>query len=74
MDVDEATELGEDILAMIDEDISAQAWSKAAAFFERCQTNVKGILETIENLGRVSERQEEVLRAWKEKVGRWIRD
>lgn len=76
MDVDDALELCEDIITMIDEDLDLiekqEQSDRCQEFCESVREQVTGISETIEDRGRVTDRQASALENWKAGLEKWI--
>lgn len=69
---DEALELGEEIIEMIDDEVPDSAKDRAGDFFEDVATRVRDVMETIERTGRVTPKQAEALENWRRGVAKWI--
>lgn len=74
MDVNEALELGQKILDMIEDDVSEEAIENADPdFFSNVEEKTKGIMQTIEERQRVSDGQANALQNMHDGVAKWIR-
>ena len=71
--MDEALELCDEILRMIEEDVPERAHDKAPDFFEGVEEKVKSISETIEQSGQATDRQIAALENMQAAVSKWIR-
>jgi hypothetical protein len=76
MDLDEALELCEEIITMIDEDRDLEEAQerndRCMAFCESVREKVSDMSETIEDRGRVTEGQATALENMKAGLDRWI--
>lgn len=70
--IKEATDLAEEILRLIEEDVPEQAKLNRANFFESVQEGVGAVLETIEKLKKVTSNQLRALNNWKSGVEAYI--
>lgn len=68
-----AIDLGEEILALIEDDVPEWALDKAPDFFEGVQEKTESILEVIRNSGKRTDRQLEALENMLAGVKKWIR-
>ena len=72
-DYNEALNLCEDILELIEDEIPDAAWDKASDFFEDIKEKVESVQENIESNERATAAQITALRNWKSGVCKWIR-
>lgn len=73
-DVEKACDQCDEILRMINEDLSTRAWDKGGDFFESVKEGVEDMRDTIVEHDRVTENQQQALDNWQEGVGKWIHD
>jgi len=72
MDKDDALELIDEIITLIDEEVPERAWDRAASFFEDVREKVVDMSQTIHNTGRCTERQAKALEGWKAGISKWL--
>lgn len=72
-EVKEALEKGQTILALIEDEVSEKSKLDCADFFESVTDGVKGVCETIEKNGSVSDKQLRSLTNWEAAVRKFIR-
>lgn len=73
-DWEDAIEQCQEIIRLIDEDVSERALDKASDFFEGVREKVADIEETITEHQHVTARQQQALDNMESGVRRWIRD
>jgi hypothetical protein len=72
MTPEEAIELAEEIVTLIDEDVPGSAMDKAGDFFEDVREKVVEVQATIEERDHVTTAQANALENWKAGVEKWI--
>lgn len=73
-DVAAAVKVGEEILALMEDDVPEKARLDNATYFESVEEKTKGIVETVSRSNRVSEGQRNALDNMLAGVRRWTRD
>ncbi len=71
--VQEALNKCQEILALIEDEVSEKAKIDRAEFFESVTDGVKGVHETIERENKVTDRQQRALDGWEGGVRKFIR-
>ena len=70
---EKAVDQGLEIINLIDEDISEEAAEQAAEFFEDVRQRCGAVIETIERMQHVTEKQQKALDGWERGVRAWIK-
>ncbi len=62
-----------EIVQMIDEDVSEEAWTQAEDFFDSIRNRCSDIIDTIERTRTVTGKQAKALIGWHNGVSAWIK-
>jgi hypothetical protein len=69
---DAAVRAAEQIIGAIEDDLPEEKYLQADDFFDSVLERTKGILETVQRTGRVSDRQFEALQNMYDGVSKWF--
>ena len=71
-DWEEFVESGEELIRVIDEDLSEDATDRAGTFFEDVKEKVTSMLATIRKTQSITDKQKSALSSWDTSVRKWI--